>query len=417
MRKNSAYLITLLGVMLSGNPAFVFVSRQLDLPIIAIGMLVMLGIKKLPPTKKLPIIFFAFMLIFIFQSIRDISFMLFTELGFLITLFIAYAMQSLVKDFPKQFVNVMFHLGILSFLFYIPAQIIGNEFKSWFQWLRADLGEYYFHIYIHNFRIISNAYIANQEWRNAGVFWEPGAFSGYLLITLVFLSLSRKSFSQSQFRTRFILLSSCLVTTFSTSGYLIFPLIYFIFYLPSTQASGMGKGSIFILSLLILTATIPFLMELPFMQEKIGSEIAQSLSREGGYGMSRIGGFLFDFDFIVDKPIIGWGPDPTIRMDYSSVDEEVFFRQGNGLTGFVVKFGLLGCGLYFWMVFRSISLITASGFKSYMFILFIALILVNEQYLNYPLLLSMMFLGEGVLSRKFRSLKHKNNAAPANVRE
>ncbi len=414
MRISGAYLIVSLVVMISGNPAFVFISKQVDLSIIVVGLFVTMLVRKTLPTKKLLIVCCVFLLIFFCQSIRDGSLLLFTELGFLVALFIAYAMQSLVKDFPKQFVNVMFHLGVLSLVFYIPAQIGGVvdvDFKSWFQWLRADLGDYYFHIFVHNFRIPSSLYATNQEWRNAGVFWEPGAFSGYLLLALVFLSLSRGSFSQSQFRTRFILLSSCLATTFSTSGYLIFPFIYFAFFIPSTVASRVGKSSLLILSLLIFTASIPFLSKLPFLQEKIQAEIASSLNRDGNYGLSRIGGFIFDFDFIKEKPLVGWGPDPTIRVNHSSVNEEVFYGQGNGLTGFTVKFGIIGMFLYFWMLFRAVSSITKSRYKSYMFVLFVALLLANEQYLNYPLLLSLIFLGERPLSVRMRSLNHKSQVS------
>ncbi len=393
--QKSGYFITLLGVLISGNPAFVFVSRRVDLSIIAIGLLAM-WVKKSTVRKEFLFVFAVFLLIFFSQSIRDKSFLIFTELGFLVTLFIAYALQSLVKDFPKQFTNVMFHLGILSLLFYIPAQIgsfIGVDFKSWFQWLRADLGVYYFDIYIHNFRIATSFYAADQEWRNAGIFWEPGAFSGYLLLALVFLSLSRESFSQSQLRTRFIFLSSCLATTFSTAGYLIFPFVYFVFSRPSLVSSRIGKKLFLVFSLLIFTASIPFISNLSFMQKKIRAEIANSFNRDSNYGMSRIGGFLFDFNFIKDKPLVGWGPNPTIRMNHSLANKEVFFGQGNGLTGFTVKFGFLGIFLYFWILFRAILPIANSNYKSYMFILFIALILVDEQYLNYPLLLSLMFLG------------------------
>ena len=409
------YFIILLGILISGNPAFIIINKQVDLSLIAIVLLITIWVKKIPVTNKLLIVVSLFSLIFLVQSVRDGSLLLFTELGFIVVLFIAYALQVLVKNFPKVFVKVIFHLGILSLIFYVPAQIgifIGVDFKSWFQWLRADLGELYFHIVIHNFRIASSLYIDSQEWRNAGLFWEPGAFSGYLLLALVFLSQSRSYFTQVQFKLYFTVLTLCLFTTFSTSGYLLFPIVYFAFFSSNNFKVNLKKRhkkKVFVMaSFLVFILLVPMIMGLPFMKKKIENEISLALNadRSGFYGISRLGGFLFDYEFIKQKPLFGWGPDPTIRMKHSSANEEVFLRQGNGLTGFIIKFGFIGAGLYFYMLYRAFYLTFKDRVKSYVYVFFIALLLINEQFLNFPIFLSLIFLNEGNIARM---IKMKNS--------
>src|SRR5919197_3918465 len=141
------------------------------------------------------LVFFSFLIILAVQSISFNFFPLRTIAGFIIRLFIAFATVRLVKDFPRIYINVMYGICIISLCFYVPEQLfhaVGRDFASLFtplvnlvrDFLLLDTGNRSAYsitnsvtIFIYNFE---NPYYPHNIYRNAGPFWEPGAFAGYI---------------------------------------------------------------------------------------------------------------------------------------------------------------------------------------------------------------------------------------------
>jgi hypothetical protein len=385
------YWIVLITVLVSGNPAVFFGVQKIVLVSVALLFGFLMVNRRMPIlTYRFLFVTWAFSLIFLCQSFLSGSFFWTAMLGFLVALFTGYAAVRLAaKKFAFNYINVMFHLSLLSLAFYFPAQIfhaIGLDFKSFFEFMRADLPGY-FHIYVHNFRVNPSEYAnIDEEWRNAGVFWEPGALSGYLLVAMILLSFTNNQFSGKEYRKRLIVLFLCLLTTFSTAGYILLPLVILFFYTDKIQA--YKKYGVFA----CVVIAIPLVMQLPFMGEKISNEIDSARMQDKNYGMSRLGGLVFDWSYIQEKPILGWGANQQARVISDPNIKDVIAAQGNGLTGFIIRFGLAGLAVILFFFWRGLNALTGNILKSAQVILVLMLILFDEQFLNYPIFLSIMFL-------------------------
>lgn len=328
------------------------------------------------------------------------SFLWVPMLGFLLILFIAYVSSRAVPDFPRMYVKVFSFICIISLIFYFPTQISNAfdiNFKNYFEPIKANLDGYY-HIYIHNFRIDeSTTSFINQESRNAGMFWEPGAFGGYILLALIILNAIKKTLPHKEYWYQFILLTISLITTKSTASYLLYPFVF----IPIISWDTIKKHRIAFLAVLfsfLFLATLIY--DLPFMKDKINAELEDVAMQNMRYQASRIGGFIFDIEDIMTRPLFGWGPDPTLRFSTHPGLETVLLGAGNGLTGYIVKFGFSGLIIYIIYSWRSFKKITNSSTSSTFIVLFVLALLVNEYFMNYPLFLSLMFIGKPLMDSR-----------------
>ena len=125
--------------------------------------------------------------IFILQTFKFDFFPAFTFAGVYVRILIAYFILKSVFDFPDKFVKVMYYISIISFIYYIPAllipgfhELLVEKFLLYAK--RADrlsiMGLY--------------TIIPGYEHRNAGPFWEMGAFGGYLLLALIINYLKKQ---------------------------------------------------------------------------------------------------------------------------------------------------------------------------------------------------------------------------------
>ncbi len=57
------------------------------------------------------------------------------------------------------------------------------------------------------------------------MFWEPGAFAGYLLIALIFIILKNKKFEIGKYRKESFWIFIGIITTMSTTGIVILSII------------------------------------------------------------------------------------------------------------------------------------------------------------------------------------------------
>src|SRR5919109_804412 len=189
------------------------------------------------------LVFFSFLMILAVQSISFNFFPLKTIAGFIIRLFVAFAAVRLVKDFPRIYINVICGICIISLCFYVSEQLfhaIGRDFASLFMPLVKLVRDFFLldtygggdptrsaTIFIYNFE---NTYNPHNIYRNAGLFWEPGAFAGYISLALIFLGLEREKYERRLYISRFLVLTITLLTTVSTMGYLVMPIVLSIHY-------------------------------------------------------------------------------------------------------------------------------------------------------------------------------------------
>ena len=353
-----------MGLMLS---LFVFVSR---------GLLEKVDLKFI-------LILSTFILWELFQNFYFQSFELKSIIGTAARFIFAYAVIKCVgQKFITIYINLIYILSIISLFVYvtfffpsIANQLVSHAFKSFL--IPVDLQSYE---YIPNYIMV--AFNSYQEFRNSGPFWEPGAFSVFLNIALMFNIFVNNRIADK----KNLLFIITIITTLSTAGFLalfvILVLVYF-FLKPSLKK---------VILLLPMIALFTFLIiSLPFMLPKIQNNIIIADNNN----TSRFGSALSDYKLISENPILGYGGD--LKNMFGTVKWNVKkMHRNNGITAFITQWGLILFVMYFYNYKKSADNIctfyNSNKSLSYIFLISILLLGFSQGLFKYTFFHSLMFL-------------------------
>lgn len=389
------YLAVTLLVCISGNYIFTLNGHPRKVLLIVASLLgiLLLAYRTSFISSRLFFISISFASILIIQSIIFSFFPTITIAGFFIRIFIGYAVFHLVRDFPRIYVNVLCCIVVISLFFYVPEQIcraFGVDFQSFFHLMKSSPeASHGLHLGIHNFHYDSVPY------RNASFFWEPGAFAGYLLLGLVFLGLAGEQFKARSYWARMSVLFVGVLTTFSTTGYIILPFVLLLHFRSDgrTKAVAIRCFVLFYLSALSIEyVTCMAVVGIGAVREKIETQYTDAFYNDGGRYPNRFNNLAADLEYIKRRPILGWGLNRKTRYMLHP-GKEYGSGHGEGLTDFVVKFGLTGLGIFtlcVWTGFMQVS--GRNVLMSSLATSLILLMLNGECFLNFPLFLGLMFL-------------------------
>lgn len=381
----------------SGNPAVNnIVNMEIVLVVFAIALTVLLVLNKENLfNRRFFNITGIFSVIFLFQIIIFSFLPYFTIAGFYVRLFIGFAVIRLVKNFPLVYIQVMFYLAIVSLCFHIPdrlGQYVGFDFRGVFAFLGKIIGDPFQYREVICFHTFMNI----LPERNAGMFWEPGAFAGYLIIAVGFLGLNKNNIPKKNYMRILIVLTLTLLSTQSTTGYLVYPLAL-LTHLNLQKAKNVKKG---IIRFFFITIIIPIIFifigytykGIHFVNEKIEDRFYAVITESSNWHRSRFGSLLFDMKYIKERPLTGWGLHPKTRyaLDPWITEGE---GMGNGMSDFTAKFGITGMSVFLVTVFLGIYSITnRDARKSVVMLLVLIFLLQGEAFLGHPLFLGLMFL-------------------------
>jgi len=255
--------------------------------------------------------------------------------------------------FPHYFVHVVKFFTIISFIFYIPANLIPG-FNDLLQNIPKLLGtdpleNNHFIIYQVEYGKPWNTNI--PIFRNSGPTGEPGEFAGYLMLAIIFeMIIKRKLWTKNN-----IIFTIALLTTFSTTGYIAFFILLSAYYL--LFSSIKSKIILFPLSV-ILAFNIYFKYE--FMYEKVDLQAQTVISAKSINDIPREGrlpNLIRNFRDSFDKPIFGKGRNFKTRYsNYEMMEAKEF---SNNVASFPVQFG--------WPFFLFYSFLIVKGFKIFLY--------------------------------------------------
>lgn len=176
---------------------------------------------------------------------------------------------------------------------------------------------------------------SEEAMRNQGMFWEPGAFQGYLMmVPILFIDKLRDLWSSE--RRKCLILFATLLSTFSTTGYITFMLIIGLYLI-----KGMKNPSTRIFLIIgFLGLSYWAFNTFDFLGEKINSQYEKSSELDySDYGamQGRMGTMYIDMEMIAKSPLIGNGFDAESK--YGAISD-IMATSGNGLTGLVTTFGI-----------------------------------------------------------------------------
>ena len=317
--------------------------------------------------------------------------------GFLVRLYIGYAVVRLIPDFPRVYVHVMSCLALLSLCFYVPSVLlasVGVNLEPFWAALAERLGT----ATPCGLPLLVHTFCREDLWRNAGMFWEPGAFQGYLTLALICLWVIRERLPARDYGRYFAILSVVLFTTLSTTGYLVYPLVLILHY--DWRAKERRRrlrrvlvGGYVLLPLLVAICTYAYI-RLEFLQAKMESQFDTALDQqEEGWHTTRLGSLLFDWEYIKRRPLTGWGLNDETRFALDPQYIGTPLGHGNGMSDFTARFGVTG--MLIWLLAVSLAVLrlaAADVGRTLLILVVLLLVLQGEAYLGYPLFLGLMFL-------------------------
>ena len=324
--------------------------------------------------KKISSVFFLlFLLFFIQQYILGFTSWL-GNINLLVKILLAGLIFTINKgDFTFNYFNVMFYISLLS-LFLMGLDLFGVIDLLPYTYSEDDRFYYFF-------------YQTRPDFlRNSGMFWEPGVFSNYLILSIALILPQLKRINKF----RLFVIIATIISTFSTSGFLI---LFIIFFYKMIKLNLFNILSTLVLSFIFYNIYISS----PFLNEKITEQNDIALSAEGEMNYTRLGQLLFDLHYIEKHPLIGNGMHVKTRYSDHPIfqDETYEVGHGNGFSQFIVSFGILFVIFYFVSIARNVRFFQNNKFGySLFFVLIIILSLQNEPMMTYPFYWGFLFLND-----------------------
>ena len=270
-----------------------------------------------------------------------------TLLKLFMVLLFSFVVVNILKDrFVEVFIQTMYLITLVSFLFtalcYVPGAgralydlatvlfPLDKDFRSYSQptlIVYTFLPEYFNHTLSYT--------------RNAGIFWEGGAFAVYLNLVLYLKYYTRKvSGYKDLFDKQALVFIVGIFTTVSTMGFLALVCIL-TFY--SIHFRSNIKYLFLILLLIVSTSAF---YNFDFLGDKLSKQLAVSEKEN-----NRFGAALMDLEDIAKRPVLGWSRRIEVLFKTNVYDERS--HRPNGLTNLLRSYGLLYFLVYFYLVYSS----------------------------------------------------------------
>ena len=379
-------ILVLLMLCISGNPAFVQ-TRPFGKLIYGLMLILLLIVSRFRiKVKTLKQSAFWLALLFVIFTAQYMTLGQITILGslnFTAKLLCAILLTSYLGDrLPKTAIRVMSGVCVVSLVFYL-INLTGIRFTS-----PLDLK-----MKVEPLIVYTQSYDDPLDpfFRNSGMFWEPGAFAGYILATLL-LFIDHPKQLWTDFKWQSVILIVSLLTTASTTGYITFAVLL-LFVILKWGAKGYAKYLVYLIAVLLIVGSVIAFNKLEFLGQKIQRELLLTERQtDSDVNLSRSGSIIFDMQYIISHPVFGNGLSGLTRFRFhlGVYDEEDLEGFGNGFSGCIASMGLLFMLTYL----ISIGLNKTLGAK-WMVILIVILLLQGEYYLNYPWFMMFPFIQFG----------------------
>lgn len=244
--------------------------------------------------------------------------------------------------FLDYYIKILYYFAILSLILFIPSQfstVFNDLVRGIATTLNLDSFEHRKSFIIYT--------IDSEHNRNAGPFWEAGAFCAFLLLALIFILIKYKTFKNKE---GYIFIVSIL-TTSSTAGYLALFFLFLGYYAFIINI----RHKIIYISILLIIFVYAFTTQ-EFLQEKINNQLSTQINAvDRIQNLGRFQSAILDFVDISESPYFGRGRGENRYNKNELFIEYGAARRSNGLTDFVAKQGIPFSILFFILLYKSIK--------------------------------------------------------------
>ncbi len=273
----------------------------------------------------------------------------------IILLFLAILLVSTIerKEFILSYIDVMCFIGFTSSVLFLSYKIIPNAFNIF--------PDYYWHGDI----LIKNCYlcaipISMHNYRNFGVFYEPGMFSLFLIWALLF-SLFHVKINVK----KIVILLFALGTTLSTNGYLCGISLIVLFAFFNRNISKSQKKLVCLIFAIGCIVVVFYLIRnldaLDFLLSKFNEiHIKETVSRNvSGSGYERWRSVIYAIECFLNNPALGVGATGW-QIKFTSVIGTATPLNWFGIYGFLYG------SILFYLYCKSITFIRGTPIKNYL---------------------------------------------------
>ena len=289
--------------------------------------------------------------------------------GFVIVSQVEYA------TFKKAYVDIMLALSIVSLVNFITIQ---SGINWWtFLPLSNNGGFYVFGVGV----VPISSYF---KLRNFGPFWEPGVFQAYLNIALMFVLFS----NTKRKKIKIIILTTTILTTLSTTGYICMVLLFGVWYL----RRGFKKPIVLVLFLFIFFFI--YFVNAPLYETVFGK--FSNGSRSFSTRLTDIKIYLSQW---INNPVFGLGVSKSISLAEDSyrnlIDLYTYFGEAySGTTSTTFRelacFGTIVGSVRLIVEWKYAKKLSKTRVESALFFLFFMILLNTEDYM-YSLMFNTLF--------------------------
>ena len=334
---------------------------------------------------------FAFVILMMAHVVLFQKFQIGPFAGFLVRLTYAFcAVRVIGQDFPKYYVQMMYMFTVLSlFLWAIFAFVPGtynvamNIASSFVEPLE---------LYAHNrnnliIYTLGGTWLQQMPPRNAGPFWEPGAFGVFLVLAVLFNTM----LSKNLFDKKNLVFFAAIITTFSLGTYTSTFLLIMVYF---TFVKKVVKGFAIVPMVAIGILAVYSFYEFDFLGEKLfererfaDQQLKEDVTYENlDYLVGRNEQSRLDMRDFQKSPIVGTGLFQGYEFGFSASGVTFVLRTW-GILGTLLLFGTMYYSFKRYVQYRNLE-------KSYALLALVTLIAIaiSQSLYGKPFFLGMTFI-------------------------
>lgn len=376
----AGWMCTILLILLSGCTYFTQAYRKETVGVLVTFTLVYVGVRHVRLKKRQ---FLAFTIIssmlFLNFTVNSMSMTTVNMLDYCLIVasvgciaMLASGME--LEDFKEKYIVVMDVIGVISLVFFY-IQLTNKTLV--YQLGSSNLVKGYL---VNPFHTWGWTYIFG---RNAGPFWEPGAFQGYLLLAILFI-LNGKNIQA--YKKSLVILVTTVITTMSTTGYILLAIIICYFAVIYWKQS-LRKSKDKILTIVKVVVVVAFTTILVAYISS-SNVILNKLSSDNQSFSTRMMDLKYGLDIVRQKIFCGFGISNSVLM--SALRSYGMDSNSIGLFAILQYFGaLFGVLFIVWNFYKTCKIYQNLNIIIVLLIFFI--LHLTEALLLFPIYISFLF--------------------------
>ncbi|TLX75649.1 hypothetical protein E9993_08810 [Labilibacter sediminis] len=342
LSKITDYLLVYLLIAFSGVPFFYRANMLMMLGFLVFPLVVFV-VRKRKIDRFIVYYILIALVVQIGQMLKFYDLPIATFLGLHIRLLFAYlTIRAVGNKTIGYYTNILCFSVITSLLFYLPSYASGFEplLKSavvpFFDNPFIKESNYVYHPNVILYTINTKGEGLSWLKRNSGPFWEPGAFSGFLILALIFQIIQTGTINNT--KSKILILG--VVSTFSTSGLMVL-VILLLFYFLLNKKLGYRY---FVMPLLAIGGVVLF-----FSVDFIGAKVISKINFTHSTYNTRFKSAWLDINDFIKNPVLGLGRSEKSRFQAETRGRLI--HRNNGVTNHLAMYGGIVFLIYFYLIY------------------------------------------------------------------